>query len=84
VDSSLFEKAAGIQQEVPVPPTGEAIGWRRRTITAFPTRSSANCWRDVRTIAICISEGCLRSEASANTRLPFTVPDKTDISVGRD
>jgi hypothetical protein len=27
VDSSLFEKTAGIQQEVPVPPTGEAIGW---------------------------------------------------------
>jgi poly(beta-D-mannuronate) lyase len=36
VDSSLFEKATGIPQEVPVPPTGEAIGWAQPYNRRFP------------------------------------------------
>jgi poly(beta-D-mannuronate) lyase len=47
VDSSLFEKAAGIQQEVPVPPTGEAIGWatpyNRRFLDPVISKLLAQC-----------------------------------------
>jgi poly(beta-D-mannuronate) lyase len=36
LDPSFFEKAAGIQQVVPVPPTGEAIGWALPYNRRFP------------------------------------------------
>ncbi|MGC2402772.1 MAG: alginate lyase family protein [Acidobacteriaceae bacterium] len=36
VDASLFAKAAGIPQEVPVPPTAEAIGWATAYNRRFP------------------------------------------------
>jgi poly(beta-D-mannuronate) lyase len=36
VDSSLFAKGAGIAQEVPVPPTAEAIGWATPYNRRFP------------------------------------------------
>jgi poly(beta-D-mannuronate) lyase len=36
VDSSLFEKVTGIPQEVPVPPTAEAIAWATPYNRRFP------------------------------------------------
>ncbi len=36
VNPSIFEKASGVPQEVPVPPTGEAIGWARPFNRRFP------------------------------------------------
>jgi len=36
VDPTFFEKSAGIPQEVPVPPTAEAIGWARPFNRRFP------------------------------------------------
>ena len=36
VDPSIFEKGAGVPQEVPVPPTGEAIGWAKPFHRRFP------------------------------------------------
>ena len=41
LDPALFEKGAGIAQEVPVPPTGEAIGWARPFNRRFPDAAIA-------------------------------------------
>jgi poly(beta-D-mannuronate) lyase len=36
LDPSLFQQSTGIAQEVPVPPSGEAIGWARPFNRRFP------------------------------------------------
>lgn len=47
LDPSLFEKSTGLQQVVPVPPSGEAIGWAKPFNRRFPdpkiTRLLAQC-----------------------------------------
>jgi len=47
LNPALFQKGSGIQQEVPVPPTGEAIGWAKPFNRRFPdptiTKLLAQC-----------------------------------------
>lgn len=42
VNPSMFEKASGVPQEVPVPPTAEAIGWARPFNRRFPDPTIAS------------------------------------------
>ena len=46
LDPSLFEKTTGIRQEVPVPPTGEAIGWARPFNRRFPDATITKLLRE--------------------------------------
>lgn len=47
LNPTLFEKSSGVKQEVPVPPTGEAIGWAKPFNRRFPdpiiTKLLAEC-----------------------------------------
>lgn len=47
LNPALFEKVSGVQQEVPMPPTGEAIGWAESFNRRFPdptiTKLLAQC-----------------------------------------